>query len=416
MKHILLLFSFLCYVATSSAQIKRNIEIYPYMDTTHSQFKEIFIFWKSYMDELNLENLRNGAQLNKMPESLKKYWAESETNAFDFPDLAYTYLRSKGSVWYTNDNEYFLGVTNRGNNLFQIKTLFNTTREGPFKGFPSVMLTIYVRKTSNGLQLENAFTHNMSSLIKDTANNITYYYPKDYAFADSISILLNQRIEQFKKGFKIENTKPIIYVLSNRLTAISQLFGIDYNYFDYASIANTIQGGYTLVNNMIFIGGGGENYLHEIIHLLLSDYERGSYSFFEEGIATYFGEHVGRTYDENMFHFKSFLVQNEWIDLSQSFYGYFNDTLNNRSDTLQPNIQADRVPFRDFDSNYNFQYMVHAALCDIAFNYCGYEIVKELYLCKADNEEDFYKCIEEVLEIKRADLNDSIRDFVNRNY
>jgi len=410
MKHILLLFSFLCYVATSSAQIKRNIEIYPYMDTTHSQFKEIFIFWKSYMDELNLENLRNGAQLNKMPESLKKYWAESETNAFDFPDLAYTYLRSKGSVWYTNDNEYFLGVTNRGNNLFQIKTLFNTNREGPFKGFPSVMLTIYVRQTSSGLQLENTFTHNMNSLIKYTANNITYYYPNDYAFADSISIILNQRVEQFKKGFKIENTKPIIYVLSNRLTDVSQLFGIVYNYFDYGSVANTIQGGYTIVNNMVFIGGGGENYLHEILHILLSSYERGSYSFFEEGIATYFGEHVGKTYNEHMPDFKSFLAQNEWIDLTQSFYGYFKNPLNNRNDTLLLNKQTNLVQFRDLDSNYNFQYMVHAALCDIAFNYGGYEKVKGLYLCKADNEEEFYKCIEDVLNIKRANLNDYLRE------
>jgi len=60
--------------------------------------------------------------------------------------------------------------------------------------------------------------------------------------------------------------------------------------------------------------------------------------------------------------------------------------------------------------------MVHAALCDIAFNYGGYEKVKGLYLCKADNEEEFYNCIEEVLEIKRADLNAYLREFVNNRY
>lgn len=414
MKKSFLLLFFFCSFLISFGQIKRDIEIYPFVDTIPQQFKEIYGFWKNYMDELNTLNFRSGALLNEMPDKLKSYWSEKDNSLFEFPDLYYAYFRSAGNVLYTNDKEYFLGITNRGDSLYQIKTMFRTSDESPLRGFPSAILTIYVRKTKDGLQLENAFNHNSGLTKSEATNNITYYYPADYLLNDSLIDLLDERIKQFKKGFNIQNTKPINYVLSHRMTDISQLFGIDYNYLNYGSVADAIQGGYVLLNNMVFIGGGGENYLHEIIHLLLrlSEYERGTYILFEEGIATYFGEHVGYKYKEHMPRFKSFLDQNSWIDLSKSLFGHSK----NLEDDLSKNGNEESNLFRDIDSNYNFQYMVHAVLCEIAFIEGGYEKVKELFQCKAENEDEFYNCIEEVLKIKRADMNTYLRNFINNNY
>lgn len=64
----------------------------------------------------------------------------------------------------------------------------------------------------------------------------------------------------------------------------------------------------------------------------------------------------------------------------------------------------------------NFVYTIHAAIVDIAFRSGGYEKVKELFQCKTDNEDEFYSCIEEVLKIKRADMNTYLRNFINNNY
>lgn len=416
MRKLLILLTFILCVNVSFAQIDRVVQVYPFADTKPPQFKEVFKFWKNYMDELNIVNLRNGALLNEMPEQLKVYWSEKDNFMFDFPDLYYAYFRSKGNVWYTNDTEYFLGITNRGNDLYQIKTMFKTSEESPFRGFPSAFLTIYVRKTVNGLKLENAFNNHSSIVKTELSNSIKYYHPAEYLLNDSLTVLLDWRIAQFKKGFNLQSSKPINYVLSHRMTDISQLFGIDYNYFDYGSVSNTIQGGYTLLNNMVYIGGGGENYFHEIIHVLLSNYERGKYALFEEGVATYFGEHVGYTYKEYMPRFKTFLGQNVWIDLSQSFFGHSEVSVDDLEDEMLKKENEEILQFRDLESSYNFQYMVHAVLCEIAFKDGGYEKVKELFLCKADNEDQFYNCIEEVLEIKRADMNSYLRNFINTNY
>lgn len=416
MRKLLILLTFILCINVSFAQIDRVVQVYPFADTIPPQFKEVFKFWKNYMDELNVVNLRNGALLNEMPEQLKVYWSEKDNSMFDFPDLYYAYFRSKGNVWYTNDTEYFLGITNRGNDMYQIKTMFKTSEKAPFRGFPSAFLTIYVRKTENGLKLENAFNHHSSIEKTESSNSITYYHPAEYLLNDSLTVLLDWRIAQFKKGFNLESSKPINYVLSHRMTDISQLFGIDYNYFDYGSVSNTIQGGYTLLNNMVYIGGGGENYFHEIIHVLLSNYKRGNYALFEEGVATYFGEHVGYTYKEHMPRFKTFLGQNVWIDLSQSFFGHSEVSVDDLEDEMLKKENEEILQFRDLESSYNFQYMVHAVLCEIAFKDGGYEKVKELFLCNAENEDQFYICIEEVLEIKRADMNSYLRNFINTNY
>lgn len=111
----------------------------------------------------------------------------------------------------------------------------------------------------------------------------------------------------------------------------------------------------------------------------------------------YFGEHVGYTYKEHMPRFKSFLDQNVWIDLSQSFFGHSKVSIDDLEGDILKKENEEILQFRDLESSYNFHYMIHAVLCEIAFKDGGYEKVKELFLCKADNEDQFYNCIEEVL-------------------
>lgn len=60
--------------------------------------------------------------------------------------------------------------------------------------------------------------------------------------------------------------------------------------------------------------------------------------------------------------------------------------------------------------------MVHAVICDMAYKKGGFNCVKELLLSKAENESDFYLNIEKVLSIKRSNLNEAIRSFINTNY
>lgn len=409
---ILISLAFNCF-----AQVERIVRVSPFIDTAHYEFKEIFNFWVSYMNELNIKNLRSALEINEMDDELKTYWTQNEINTYKFVDLYYAFMSSIGSDMYTFDKEYFLGIAKRDTNLFELKTIFVTEDDSFCKGFPSLMITVPVRKINGTFMLENKFSFTKDQLMKSVFDNIIYYYPPTYNFNDSLAGLLNRRIEEFKKNFQIHNQNTITYLIASNYTEISKWFGIDYYNYDYLSLANTIQGGYINSNMMVLSGGGGENCLHEIIHILLSEFNRGNYNLFEEGIACYFGDHLGKPYSFHTIRFKEFLNKNLWIDLSQSLYGYSKNDAGEIVYRSQSNDSlVTLIRYRDFESIYNFQYMVHVVICDIAFRMGGYKKVKELYLSKAENEQDFYRNIENSLGIKQCDLNKYLRNFINSNY
>lgn len=418
MKKILFAFFLLFGISTSFSQPIRNVSVFPLLDTAQVQFKELHSFWRTYMNELNVINMKSAGLLNQMPNELRAYWSDDENKEYLFPDLYYAFFRSKGNVWYTNDNEFLLGIVKKDTNTFELKTMFKTDDDGFFRGFPSAIFAVRIKRIDSKYVLENVFSYHKSHLKKKEFSDITYYYSDEYTFNDQSALQLNKRIEEFKKGFGLTFDKSILYLTANSLVEISKWFGIDYTYFDFGSISDQIKGGYISVNNMILSGGGGENYLHEIIHLMLSEIDHGRYMQFEEGLATYFGEHVDKKYPDHIPAFKQFLNRNGWINLSGSLYGYFETGIpGSNVDTLHSNTENNpQLPFRDIAGGYNFQYMVHAVICDLAFRKGGYEKVKELLCLPAGNESEFYKNVTQVLGIPKADMNKTLRDFINLHY
>ncbi len=408
---ILLVFSFsICF-----AQNQREVEIKPFMDTTSVEFHKIFGVWENYMDELNAQNRKANFLLKNMDKKLQSYWAHDEIENYLFPDLYYSFRSSYGNVFYPMGKEYFLGIAKRNINLYELKTMFIA----PFKqinhNFPAIIITVPVIKTGDSYKLCNKFTLNKPKLSSKKLSNITYNYAPFYQFNDSLAQVLNKRIEVFKKNFQINKQIHITYLVADNITEISKWFGIDYFQFDYNGELNMIEGRAIKNNNIVLSAGGGENYLHEIIHILLKDFDRGNYPFFEEGIACFFGGHVGHDYAFHAKRLKEYLQKNDWIDLSENLEGYYkNDTTPHSYKKLSDTPYNSLTFYGDEQTNY--VYIIHAVLCDMAFRQGGYAKVKEMFLQKADNQKAFYQVIENELGIKREDVNKYIRDFLKKNF
>jgi len=297
----------------------------------------------------------------------------------------------------------------------------------PFKenlhDFPTIMMTVMVIKTGDSFKLCNKFTLNRSKLLTKKFTNITYYYPPLYSFKDSLALILTNRIDAFVKNFNITNLEPITYLVSNNLTEISTWFGIDYFEWDYMGGENMIEGRAIHSNNMILSGGGGENYLHEIIHILLNKVDTNKNkndSYFEEGICCYFGEHVGHDYSYHAKRLKEYLNTNKQIDLTQNLLGYYSNSISKfsyKKDSIANPM--DYIFYGNFQTNY--MYIIQAVLCDIAFKQGGYQRVKNIYIQQRQQVPDedyqkFYTVIEKELGVKRKNIDKYIRDFLNKNY
>ncbi len=412
--NILAIFLFFT-IGNCFAQYHREVDIKPFIDTTYIEFNQIFHLWENYINELSIQSQNQENPMKSMGDNLKSYWSQDEIDNYLFPDLYYAFKSSYGSVYYPVGKEYFLGIVKRDTNLFELKTMFVSPFEFLYHGFPSYMITVPVIKIGDSYKLCNKFTLKKPELHTRKFQNINYYFDPDFKFNDSIAQVLNSRIETFKINFQIDYKEPIIYLVADNLTEISEWFGIDYFDSDYSGGLNRIEGRAIKNSNMILSGGGGENYLHEIIHILLKDIGRGNYLYFEEGMACYFGEHVGHNYPFHANRLKEYLQVNDWIDLSENLEGYYHT-----ADTPHSYQELSETPQNDFisyhDDQTNYIYIIHSVLCEIALRQGGYTKVNEMLLNKAENQNEFYLVIEENLGIKRENVNQYIRDFLNENY
>ena len=415
MKSILIVILFSIAV-NSHAQFKREVIINPVTDTTAEEFPKIFRLWESYMDELLNKSAGSNFVLAKMDKTLKSYWDKNDTLLYPFPDLGYAFRRSYGSDFSPIQREFFLGICKRDTNLYELKTMFFTRNDSFNKGFPSLMLTVPVKRDGDSYRLLNKFTLNKPNLKSKILNNITYYYAPTYAFNDSIANLLDHRIKDFITYFQINKPEAITYMVADNMTEIASWFGIDYFDGDYNGTMSTNQGGASTNSNMILSGGGGENYMHEIIHILLKDCGRGSYYYFEEGVASYFGEHADHDFAYHAKRLKQYLDQNTWVDLSKSLSKYYKNDLGQVFYGPVPDgSKSVAYTFKDKEKKMNIPYVIHAVICDIAYKK-GNTKVKELLVCKADNEQEFFNSIEKILGIKQVDLNSYIRNYLLNNY
>jgi|GEM_PF-3035887 len=408
---ILLLFAINCF-----AQFKREVIISPATDTSSVEFPKIFKLWENYMDELLSQSAKSGFILKKMDTKLKSFWDKNDTIQYPFPDLYYAFKTSYGNAFYPMLSEYFLGITKRDTNLYELKTMFLYSKDSYSKGFPSLIISVPVKKDGDSYTFLNKFSLNKLDLKSKVLSNITYYYAPTYQFNDSLADLLEHRIKDFITYFQIKRPEPITYLVADNMTVIASWFGIDYFESDYDGSLNMIEGRASKSSNMIMSAGGGENYLHEIIHILLKDIGRGSYDYFEEGVACYFGEHVGHDFPYHAKRLKEYLDQNSLIDLSKSLSKYYkNDAGQVFYESVSDNPKNIAYTYQDKEMKTNFPFIIHAVICDIAYKE-GNTKVKELLLCKANDEQDFYNSIEKVLGIKQTDLNNYIRNYLNVNY
>ncbi len=411
---------FLIFVVTSAfSQIKinRTVVVKPFIDTTTAEFRGIFGLWERYMDTLYVYTVKSHFKIKETNESINSFWSDYDKEHYSFPDLAQS-LTAAAMSFYPIEDEYFLGFSHRDTNLFELKTMFISLNEKVFHNTPDIIISQPVIKVGNTYKLYNKFSWLLEweKIIEQKIGNITYYYSPTYKFNNKDADLLADRIQQFITGFQIEDVPEIKYLVGDNMTELYSWLGIDYYNIDFnGTLMSRVAGRAVPLNNMILSGNGGENYMHEIIHILLKDMRKGRYGYFEEGIACYFGEHVGHSYAYHVKRLKKYFEKNKWIDLSENLENYYKNTETDHSyEPLKGNLGENYKAYGDGETN--FTYIINAVLCDMAFREGGYDLVKKMLIAKADNVEEFYPVIEKYLGIKRKRVDREIKRFIDQNY
>lgn len=378
-----------------------------FLDTTSVVFHEIYDFWQRYEYAYFLDYGKI-SDPNYKPTNYD-FWTDFEKEDYGNPN---SIIQCNLLPFYTYE-EYFMGVAKRNDTLYELQTAF-------FDDFPSPkqllgIFTIPLIRTSDGFKLVNKLTINKSYFCKKQIGWITYYYPSTYAFDEAAANTAVSRLTAFAEEFGVEGMEPVEYYLFDNKTEMFHYFGVDGSCYDFYSAETVVPYGNSKIGkNKICYTKGGEGKIHEFIHLMLKSVSNGQrFSWFEEGVCCYFGEHVLQTKEWHFDKLKAFLNDNPQIDLSVDLIQAYMDADGKYTHDSTQSVIKYKRPYSDVNSNYSYD--IQMVICEMLYQKGGMEMVRQMLL-ETPNDVALYDSIERLLGIQRSEINRDIRLWLNKNY
>ncbi len=279
MKLQVLIFLFL-FSSLSKFGQKENINIHARVDTTKSEIREIAALWTNY--------------LNAHPDSVydNPYWNEAEKKLYKDFDLSRLFIYQFPARQIL---EYYqptiLSIEKEGDH-YAIRTMFAADGlEGIYKkSNPWCITKLYAVKVNNQWKLKNALPVLTQNWTRKTVGKITFIYPPQHAFNDTLAKKSNEFCNSITKQFKFPEWEPFEYYITESADAMGQLLNFDFFYAGHTTGVGMND------KRLLFAGFGSEWYPHEFVHLVVPNQKR--HSLIDEGFATWQGGAMEKTFEE----------------------------------------------------------------------------------------------------------------------
>lgn len=257
-----------------------DLAIHSRVDTTKKEIREITTLWTNY--------------LNAQPDSVydNPYWNETEKKLYKDFDLSRVFIYQISSKQLLNYYKpTILSIEKEGEN-YAIRTIFAAEGlEGIYKkSNPWCITKLYAVKENGQWKLKNALPIVTKNWKRKTIGKITFIYPEQHVFNDSLAKKANEFCNSVTKKIQLPEWEPFEYYITESGDAMGQLLNFDF----YAAGYTTGVG----LNDqrILFSGFGSEWYPHEFVHLLVPHYER--HGLINEGFATWQGGAMEKTFEE----------------------------------------------------------------------------------------------------------------------
>jgi len=118
---------------------------------------------------------------------------------------------------------------------------------------------------------------------------VDYYYPKYHKFNVEKAKELSNFIDEVSKNFKV-TPRPFEYYFANDYEEIQNLKGLDYWYGMGGRLKPT-----GTSDERVYASGLGEDYFHEVFHVIVNTQYSNKHLWKSEGIATFLGGSRGNS-------------------------------------------------------------------------------------------------------------------------
>jgi hypothetical protein len=291
MKYI---FIILCSVFSICQSQTRNME-YTY-DFLDDETKPIYEFWKDYVSLMSEGN-----------PNAKSKWKSNDK------DYLVTLSGYTPTLYQMNTYNKLLYIRKIDDDKFELASMFYWIQDDENLNIISVVKYI-IQKEDSKLFLKNYLNYSTQNWVKQKIGFIEYYYPENYNFNLKKAKSANKTIGNLNKLFDLNN-ETIKYYIPEDCDNQSLIIGLDY----LPTKGLMKQCGYFDTKNNIVLATSfsGEDYKHELIHLINKKYPNAYYLLLT-GLSVYHSSNnanLGKSSKEVLKIFNNFLKENE-VELS----------------------------------------------------------------------------------------------------
>jgi hypothetical protein len=367
------------FLVLSLKSLGQSVTVNYDIDTTIFKVSEPLNLW---LDFLNTKDDSLGS----------KYWNLKEVNKYGQT----SYFLIEKELQFGMDN--YLKLLSYSNikvlNVKKIDEYFKITSIMEFKPKEKTcnvqyIFHVYAGIENGELKLFNPLDINTKlNFNSTTIGYIKYHYPKFHDFDYELAKKQSDYLFELSNKFKVA-IDTVDYYFANTNAELLEVRGFD---FLIGNSGKEIPSGKAdPKNRIVYASGIGEYYPHELIHFLLNPKFPNCHLWINEGVATYFGMSRGKELDWHLRKLNEYLVEHPEINL------------NNMLD------------LRTLDQYTGYRYVLGGYIVKKAFEKGSYELVKKI-MNAGKEDADFYNVIENILGIKRQELNSVIRKDLKEKY
>lgn len=243
--------------------------------------------------------------------SPSRYWVPSEQQQWPCYALASLYLPDDAKP-------EIVGITAADRGEYRVVTRFDSdSASSPLRSGTATMTVFAVRADGQWL-FANALPRLTQAWTRDTVGAVVYVFGPGYPYDRARAERAVAFTDSIAGAFGVPPIERLTYYLTSSVDEVYRIMGLE-TPIKWGPVGGVAQP----VNHQLFSGipGVGEDYRHELAHVVLSQAVGRSLYFWSEGVATWLGGTTGLDFPSAAATFGKFLSQNPTVSLDAIMAG-----------------------------------------------------------------------------------------------
>jgi len=206
------------------------------------------------------------------------------------------------------------------NSEYRVVTLFRSDNENNSMRSRTVTVTVFALRSEDGWVFANALPRLTQTWRRETIGRITYVMEPGYPFNRERAEQAAAFVDSLASAFGVPQIDPLTYFLTTSSDEVYRIMGLE-SEKKWGPVGGVAQP----TNHQLFSGipAVGEDYRHELTHIVILPLMGRTTYFVSEGVPTWLGGTTGMDFPTAARGLAAFLRQHPGVDLDSIMSGHY---------------------------------------------------------------------------------------------